>query len=56
MVPFHANAKEAIMPVKKCSGGKYKIGSGKCKYDSKEKAQRAYKGYLAKKHSKGGNK
>ena len=38
------------MPVSKCSNGKYKIGSGKCMYDSKEKAEVAYKGYLAKKH------
>ena len=38
------------MPVTKCSNGKYKIGSGACMYDSKEKAESAYKGYLAKKH------
>ena len=35
------------MPVHKCPNGKYRIGSGKCIYDSKEKAERAYKGYLA---------
>lgn len=40
------------MPVKKCSNGKYKIGSGKCMYKSKEKANAAYDAYLAKKHSK----
>lgn len=38
------------MPVYKCSNGKYKIGSGKCMYDTKEKAESAYKGYLAKEH------
>ena len=38
------------MPVSKCSNGKWKIGSGKCMYDSKEKAEKAYKGYMAKKH------
>ena len=38
------------MPVHKCPNGKYRIGSGKCMYDSKSKAEAAYKGYLAKKH------
>jgi len=38
------------MPVHKCPNGKYRIGSGKCMYDSKAKAESAYKGYLAKKH------
>lgn len=38
------------MPVEKC-GKKYKIGSGKCMYKSKASAERAYKGYLGKKHS-----
>ena len=38
------------MPVTKCSNGKWKIGSGDCIYDSKEKAEQAYKGYLASKH------
>ena len=38
------------MPVTKCSNGKWKIGSGKCMYDSKEKAEKAYKGYTAAKH------
>ena len=37
------------MPVHKCPNGKYKIGSGKCMYDSKAKAESAYKGYLASK-------
>ena len=37
------------MPVTKCSNGKYKIGSGNCMYESKEKAEKAYKGYLASK-------
>jgi len=39
------------MPVHKCPNGKYRIGSGKCQYDSKAKAEKAYKAYLAKKHS-----
>lgn len=38
------------MPVHKCSNGKYRIGTGGCIYDSKAKAERAYKGYLAHKH------
>jgi hypothetical protein len=36
------------MPVRKCSNGKYRIGSGPCMYHSKEKAERAYVAYLAK--------
>lgn len=43
------------MPVKKCNG-KYKIGSGKCMYKSKAAAERAYRAYKAKKHSKGKRK
>lgn len=39
------------MPVHKCPNGKYRIGSGKCQYDSKAQAEKAYKAYLAKKHS-----
>jgi len=39
------------MPVHKCPNGKYRIGSGKCMYDSKAKADAAYKAYLAQKHS-----
>lgn len=39
------------MPVHKCPNGKWRIGSGKCQYDSKEKAERAYRAYLAQKHS-----
>lgn len=36
------------MPVILCSNGKYKIGqNGKCIYDSRAKAERAYQGYLA---------
>jgi len=40
------------MPVLKCPNGKWRIGSGGCIFDSKEKADIAYKSYLAKKHSK----
>ena len=39
------------MPVHKCPNGKYRIGSGKCMYDSKAKAEKAYKGYKAAKHA-----
>ena len=38
------------MPVHKCPNGKYRIGSGKCMYDSEAKAKRAYKAYLVHKH------
>lgn len=37
------------MPVRKCSNQKFRIGSGKCIYHSKEKAQKAYRGYLGSK-------
>ena len=36
------------MPVHRCSNGKYRIGSGPCVYDTREAAERAYRGYLAK--------
>ena len=41
------------MPVRK-RGKKYAIGKGPAIYDSKAKAIRAYRGYLASKHSKKG--
>jgi len=35
------------MPIYRCSNGKYKIGKkGKCKYSSKEKAERAWKKFI----------
>lgn len=40
------------MPVRNCDKKKFRIGSGKCIYDSKTKAQRAYRGYLGSKYSK----
>lgn len=40
------------MPVHKCPNGKWRIGSGGCNFDSKEKAEVAYRAYLAKKDSK----
>ena len=40
------------MPVYKCSNGNYRIGSGGCIYKTKAAADKAYKAYLAKKHSK----
>jgi len=38
------------MPVKKCSNGKYRIGSGDCIYTTKEKAESAYAGYRSSKY------
>lgn len=38
------------MPVLSCGNGKFRIGKGKCMYDSKEKAEAAYKGYLGAKY------
>jgi hypothetical protein len=35
------------MPPRKCANGKWRIGNGPCIYDTKEKAVRAYRGYLA---------
>lgn len=35
------------MPVKKCSNGKWRIGSGKCMYDTKEDAEKAMQGWKA---------
>lgn len=35
------------MPVIKCSNGKYRIGSGFCIYDTKEKAEKVWKAILA---------
>ena len=42
------------MPVTKASNGKWRIGSGKAMYKSKAAAEKAYRAYLAKKHSKKG--
>jgi len=39
------------MPVYKCPNGKYRIGSGKCMYATKKKADNAYAAYLAITHS-----
>lgn len=35
------------MPVRKCANGKYQIGSGDCRYDTKDAAERAYSAALA---------
>ena len=43
------------MPVKECPNGKYRIGEGKCVFETKEKAESAYKGYLASKGEKENN-
>jgi len=40
------------MPVKKCPNGKWRIGEGPCVYKDKVAADRAYKAYLAKKHTR----
>lgn len=40
------------MPVLKC-GKKYRIGKGKWMYKTKASAERAYRGYLGAKNSKG---
>jgi hypothetical protein len=42
------------MPCKKCQSNppKWKLGSGKCMYTSKEKCKKAEKAYYAKKKSK----
>lgn len=39
------------MPVKKCSNGKFRIGSGPCMYKTKASAERAFAAYKAKEHS-----
>lgn len=44
------------MPVIKCTSGKYRIGKGKCIYETKEAAMRAYAGYLAAKFGRKGRK
>lgn len=38
------------MPVIKCPNNKYRIGSGPCVFNTKEDAQKAYRGYLFKKY------
>lgn len=43
---------EGIMPVIKCSNGKYRIGSGKCIYKTKESAEKAQKAIKAQKGKK----
>ena len=35
------------MPVYKCSNSKYRIGSGKCIYDTKEKATEVWQAIIA---------
>ena len=41
-----------MSPVIACGNGKYRIGSGKCMYDSKEKAEASYRAYLFKRSKK----
>lgn len=44
------------MPVIKCANGKYRIGSGACIYDTKAKADSAWKAILAQgKYESNGN-
>jgi len=40
------------MPCIKCSNNKYRLGSGKCMYTSKEKCERSYRAYKVKKNIK----
>lgn len=40
------------MPVYRAGNGKWRIGRGKAMYRTKAAATRAYRAYLAKKHSK----
>lgn len=35
------------MPVSQCKNGKWKIGSGECQYETKEKAMEVWKAILA---------
>lgn len=35
------------MPVYKCNNGKWRIGSGECKYETKEKAEEVWRAILA---------
>jgi hypothetical protein len=35
------------MPVLKCNNGKWRIGSGECKHETKEKAEEVWKAILA---------
>lgn len=35
------------MPIRKCSNGKWRVGSGACIYDTKEKALKVYQAILA---------
>ena len=44
------------MPVTKASNGKWRIGSGKAMYKTRAAAERAYRAYLARKHSGGRRK
>lgn len=44
------------MPCVKCSNGKWRLGSGDCRYSSKEACERAYKAYRARQHDNGKKK
>ena len=44
------------MPVRKCANGKYRIGNGPCVYDTKSKADAAYKAYLMSQKAKKGKR
>lgn len=35
------------MPVSKCENGLYRIGSGECRYETKEKAEEVWRAILA---------
>lgn len=44
------------MPIDLCSNGKWRIGTGPCQYKTKADAKKAYKAYLAQKHTTGTTK
>lgn len=52
-VGLEKQEEDCTMPVKPCGDKMWKIGHGKCEYDSKAKAERAYRGYLYQKYGKG---
>jgi len=40
------------MPVSKCPNGKWRIGSGRCVYDTKERAEKAWVAIRIAEHSR----
>lgn len=52
---FACDSEAPLMPVLRCSNGKYRIGSGPCIYKTRASAERAYAGYRGAK-AKGGRR